>query len=380
MTAKKNIVLFWFMNDWGKHGSAYEEIALALAKNPNIGKVTCILPPVKAHEPRLMANIHRFARNLTVITPLLQSANKSGIGWRLRAWFNHRCSPPARLRLYLRLNGYRKEHTVLWVYPPHQFIPELINNIPHKTLVTQIVDNNSFKADESQDMEFSKAQYNELAQSADLVITSSKSSQSIFSRLNNNCLFVEHGVSERFICAPSDFPFIKNNLQPRLGYLGWISQHADIELIRHVALSRPNYLLLIAGSDEGMLELSGITKLSNVKCIGPIPYGRAPSFLKNLDICLMPHKDNDDSRSINLLKMFQYLASGRPIVSTKVAGIEKWKDLVMLSASYDAFVHNIDTTFETDNLEKSAIRINAAKAENWANRVDCMMNKLMELG
>lgn len=94
----------------------------------------------------------------------------------------------------------------------------------------------------------------------------------------------------------------------------------------------------------------------------------------------MPHKDNDDSRSINLLKMFQYLASGRPIVSTKVAGIEKWKDLVMLSASYDAFVHNIDTTFETDNLEKSAIRINAAKAENWANRVDCMMNKLMELG
>jgi len=93
----------------------------------------------------------------------------------------------------------------------------------------------------------------------------------------------------------------------------------------------------------------------------------------------MPHKDNDYSRSMSPLKMFQYLASGRPIVSTKVAGIERWKDLVMLSASYDAFVRNIDMTFETDNLEKSAIRINAAKAENWNHRVDCMMNKLMEL-
>jgi hypothetical protein len=378
MTAKKNIILFWFTNDWGKYGRAYEEIALALAKNPDINKVTCILPPVKAQDQRFMANIHRHTKNLMVITPFWQSINKSGIGYRLRKWFNYRYSPLALLRLYLYFKGYRKENTVLWVYPPHKFIPELINNIPHKILITQIVDTNNFRVDENHNIEFSMMQYNELAQLANLVITSSANNHSVFSKLNKNCLFIENGVSERFISDPSDFPFIKNNIQPRLGYLDFIYQLTDIELIRHIALSRPNYLLLIAGPDGGILEASGITKLSNVKYIGSVPYGQAPSFLRNLDICLMPHKDNDYSRSLIPLKLFQCLASGRPIVSTKVAGTERWEDLVMLSESYDAFVHNIDRTFETDNLEKSTIRINAAKAENWDNRVERMMSKLIE--
>jgi glycosyltransferase involved in cell wall biosynthesis len=379
MTAKKNIVLFWFMNDWGKYGRAYEEIALALSKHPNTGLVTCVLPPVKAHDQQFMAAIHRHTKNLMVITPFWQSINKSGIGYRLRTWFNQKYPPLTLIRLYLYFKGYSKDNTVLWIYPPHQFIPELINNIPHKTLVTQIVDNNSFRTDASYKIAFSKLQYDELSQSANLVITSSAVNYSIFSKLNNNCLFIENGVSERFISTPSDFPFKKNNTQPRLGYLGFISQRTDIELIRHVALMRPNCLLLIAGPDEGIVEPSGITELPNVKYIGPVPHIQAPSFLRNLDICLIPHKDNEYSRSMSPLKLFQYLASGRPIVSTRVAGTERWGDLVMLSESYDTFVRNIDMTFETDNLEKSAMRIEAVKAENWNNRVDHMVNKLMEL-
>lgn len=378
--AKKNIVLFWFMNDWGKYGRAYEEIAIALSKNPNIGKVTCILPPIKAHDQRFMAETHKHAKNLVVITLFWQSINKSGIGYRLRTWFNNRYPPLTLLRLYLYFKGYRKSNTVLWVYPPHKFIYELINNIPHNIVVTQIVDNNSFRNDENHIIEFTKLQYNELARLSDLVITSSITNYNIFSNINNNCFFIENGVSEKFISDPSDFPFIKNNAKPRLGYLGFISERTDIDLIRYIALLRPNYLLLIAGPDRGILGPSKITELSNVKYIGPIHHEQAPSFLKNLDVCLIPHKDNEYSRSMSPLKLFQYLASGRPIVSTKVAGTERWGNLVMLSDTYDAFIHNIDVTLEKDNQKKSAIRINAAKAENWDNRVEHMINKLMELG
>lgn len=379
MTAKKNIVLFWFMNDWGKYGRAYEEIALALSRHPNTCQVTCVLPPVKTDNQQFMAAIHKHTENLTVITPFWQSINRIGIGYRLRTWFNNKYPPLRLIRLYLYFKGYRKDNTVLWLYPPHPFIPELINSIPHKTLVTQIVDNKSFRDESSQTIAFAKLQYSELSQSANLVITSSAVNYSIFSKLSNNCLFIENGVSERFISAPSDFPFRKNNVQPRLGYLGFISQRTDIELIRHVALMRPDCLLLIAGPDEGLVEPSGITELSNVKYIGPVPHIQAPCFLRNLDICLIPHKDNEYSRSMSPLKLFQYLASGRPIVSTRVAGTERWGEFVMLSESYEAFVRNIDRTFETDNLEKSAMRIEAVKAENWNNRVEHMVNKLMEL-
>lgn len=368
--------MFWFMNDWGLYGRAYERIALALADNPRINSVTCILPPINGSTFGKFATTIKHSEKMTVITPLRQTFDENKTGYRLRHWLNNSL-PFIYLRYYLLTRGIAKNNTVLWLYPPHYFTQYLLNNIPFTRLVVQIIDNNSFREDDPLGNQFAETQYNTLVNQADLVITSSQLNYTIFSKKNNNCCLLENGVGNEFLSPPSNFPHKNNNTKPRLGYVGWISQRTDIELLRHIALSRPNYSLIIAGPDEaGLLESSKIIDLPNVVYLGGIPQNQVPDFLKSLDVCLIPHKDNAYSRSMSPLKLFQYLASGRPIVSTRVAGTEKWSDLIMIADSYESFVDSIDKTLIFDTLEKSFRRVTAAKNESWDGKVSAMLDKL----
>lgn len=367
------------MNDWGLYGRAYECIALALSNNPNVKRVTCILPPISGHNFGKFADIHKYSQKLAVVTPLIQSIDENKTGYRLRKWLNQSLHllHLLYLRYYLFINGAWKSNTILWLYPPHIFIHDLLRTIPFSKLVIQIVDNNTFRENDDVGNKFSEIQYNNLADKADLIITSSLVNFNIFSKKNINCCFIENGVGHEFLSTPSDFPYKSNKSKPRLGYVGWISQRTDIELMRHIALTRPNYILIVAGPDEnGLLESSGIVDLPNVEYIGSIPQNQVPDFLRYLDVCLIPHKDNAYSRSMSPLKLFQYLASGRPVVSTRVAGTEKWESFILLADSYDAFVENIDKTLLSDNQDKSLSRITAVKKENWDSKVSTMLDKL----
>lgn len=69
------------------------------------------------------------------------------------------------------------------------------------------------------------------------------------------------------------------------------------------------------------------------------------------------------------LKLYQYLASGRPIVSTKVAALECFKEYILIADNYEQFVNNIRLTLETDTIELSKTRIERAKNETWGKRV-----------
>lgn len=364
------------MNDWGGYGRAYEKIAIALAQRPEINSVTCILPPVKLKNGFKFADIQIHSKKLTVITPYLQSINENCKGYRLRKWIN-KIPGLLLLRYYFFTKGCRKVNTILWIYPPHTFIYDLIKHISYRQLVVQIVDNNSFMGGDKPGNKSAEIQYNNLVNQADCTITSSVVNYDIFSKINHNCCLIENGVGDEFISKPSDFSYKIKDIQPRLGYLGWISERTDIELLRHIALTRPDYQLVIAGPDlDNLLSSSKITGFPNVEYIGEISPKQAPDFLRSLDVCLMPHKDNAYSRSMSPLKLFQYLASGRPIVTTSVAGTEKWADFIMIADSYDAFVKDVDITLGVDDLEKSLARIEAVKTQNWDSKISLMIENL----
>jgi len=265
----------------------------------------------------------------------------------------------------------------MWVFPPHPYIENLKNWIPRRALITQIVDNNIHKEHEpTEKIEFVKKQYEALAKESDIVITSSNLNFEYFSHLNPNCYLFENAVDPTFLGDPSDFPYLANNTRPRLGYTGWISQRTDIDLLVHLANTRPEYDFIIAGPIEIPQTEFEKLFLPNVHYEGVIPYERMPSFLKSLDICLIAHHDTAFSRSMSPLKMFQYLASGRPIVTTKVAGVDRWNRLISIAMNYDDFVFNIDETLKNDTIEKSRERVEAARSETWDKRVKEMVDTI----
>jgi glycosyltransferase involved in cell wall biosynthesis len=220
--------------------------------------------------------------------------------------------------------------------------------------------------------DFVTRQYNDLSRMANLVFTSSTQNQEYFSSINPECCFFENALDERFIATPEKIPHRINKARPRLGYVGWITNRTDLELLSFIAKSRPGYDLIIAGPKHANLDIKVLMDQPNVIIKGPIPYEEVPRFLKTVDVCMIPHKDTLYSRSMSPLKLFQYLGSGRPVVSTSIAGVERWKALILIANDYQEFIQGIDTALTEDSEELSGKRIEAVKQETWGPRVEEM--------
>lgn len=376
---KINIVAFWPANDWGRYGRTYENILLELSTRSCINHVTCILPPQKAAIGHHFFRHEKINDRLQVITPYWRSINYTGRFFRLRRFINRYLSPEQALSIFLLLQGYTRRSTVFWAFPPHPYLETIFPFIRHRHLVTQIIDNNTKLNKPEAQRALAQHQYNKFAEDAQLLITSSTSNFKEFSKINPNCILTPNAVSAQYIAKPSTLPFKKFGRRPRLGYVGFISQRTDVDLLHYVAEQRPEYDLLIAGPDEGYLSSRKITKLDNVSYLGAIPNTEVPNFLQGLDVCLMPHIVNEYSESMSPLKLYQYLASGRPVVTTPVAGTEKYKDLLCLASTYNEFIEKIDESLQHDDFKAAERRISAMNHESWESRVDDILHEFFKI-
>jgi colanic acid/amylovoran biosynthesis glycosyltransferase len=379
---KINIVLFWFMNDWGKYGRAYEKIAESLSKISEVRKLICIFPPLwinKGYSLKLFL-LNNFSKKLFLLTPnarFISSLNKPVL---LKSKFKDAILS-FLLNNYLKAIGLKRENTIFWVFPPNWYLSKLVSVVPHNFLITQIVDNNAFREnrhDNERKSTFAKQQYEDFAKMSDMIITSSQLNYELFRSLNPNCYQFRNAVDEIFISEPSNFPYIINKTRPKLGYVGSISQRTDIRLLDYVARRRPAYDLVIAGPQEENINQYGTLNLPNVFYKGTIPYSTVPQFLETIDVCLIPHKDTYFSRSMDPLKIYQYLGSGRPVVSTPIAGLEQWNGLITIAYTNKDFVEKIDSVLHKDNKQLSSKRIQAVAQETWQKRVNEIFAVIMQ--
>jgi glycosyltransferase involved in cell wall biosynthesis len=162
--------------------------------------------------------------------------------------------------------------------------------------------------------------------------------------------------------------------------VGWITQRTDLELLRFVAEKRPQYDLHIAGPLEYAVDLgkTGLVGMPNVTISGELPYRDVPRFLESLDVCLIPHKDTEYSRAMSPMKLFQYLGSGRPVVATRVEGVDRWKETVSIASTPEEFTGMIDGAISGDTIEDSRRRIECVRKETWEARIDGMLEAVEE--
>lgn len=372
-----NILMSWFAGEktWNE-GRTYQKVAEHLAVLPEVRRVIMTFPPPKSQGSySFPLKIKHVSEKLVLITEHPEAVPANGPGFKLRRWINGLSAGHA-LTIYLRFAGFMPNNTVLWLFPPHPYLDSLIRRVPHALLVGHIVDNFTRHGDPWLN-EYAQRQYPALQAGADVIFTGSRFNLDIFrqGRTGGAYLF-ENAVDEAFLGDPSATP-ISSEGPPRLGYVGTLSERTDLELLEHLALSRPDWRLLIAGKSEYPLAELPWLELPNVKYLGVLPYAELPSFLRGLDVCLIPHRNTEYSQSMSPLKLFQYLASGRPIVSSEVAGLEKAAGHVRLAMSRDDFVAAIDQTLKEDTLEMSARRIELARRETWVSRVSGMFYAVM---
>jgi UDP-galactopyranose mutase len=107
---------------------------------------------------------------------------------------------------------------------------------------------------------------------------------------------------------------------PRLGFFGVVDERMDLELLRQVAAARPHWHLVIVGPivkiDPSVLPVAG-----NIHYLGPKSYDELPSYLAGWDVALLPFARNEATRFISPTKTPEYLAAGKPVVSTSIRDV-----------------------------------------------------------
>jgi glycosyltransferase involved in cell wall biosynthesis len=159
----------------------------------------------------------------------------------------------------------------------------------------------------------------------------------------------------------------KSIAHPRVGYLGVIDERFDIELLENVASLRPFWNFIVAGP---MVKIDPWTlpENDNIHYLGPKRYDELPAYIAGWDITMIPFVLNDSTRFISPTKTPEYLAAGKPVISTAIKDVDRpygKKGLVHIIHTPEEFVRAAEEELEKD----------MATREEWLRQVDEFLSR-----
>ncbi len=183
-------------------------------------------------------------------------------------------------------------------------------------------------------------------------------------------VFLDHGVDlDHFRPDPGagEPPDLASIPRPRVGFFGIIDEYTvDVGLLERVALGVPEAQLVLIG--DATVPLDRLRSLPNVHHLGPRPYAEIPHYGRGFDVGLMPWLRNDWIRAANPIKLKEYLALGLPVVSTDYPEVHRYRHVVTVTPSAEAFVDAVRARLADRGPGTPADRRAAVAGATWQAR------------
>jgi hypothetical protein len=221
-----------------------------------------------------------------------------------------------------------------------------------------------------------------LLQRADLVFTGGFALYQAKSTQHRNTHFFGCGVDVQHFARAHDpntpVPEEVSSLpKPVLGYFGVIDERLDYELIELLAKQMPLASVVMVGP-AAKVRPKDLPSLSNIHWLGQRSYSELPALVKGFDVCLMPFALNAATQFINPTKTLEYLAAGKPVVSTAVPDVvHGFSDLVEIGASRPDFVARIQQSLGRSDPLRTKRGLERAQAASWESIVASMRGHLL---
>lgn len=229
-----------------------------------------------------------------------------------------------------------------------------------------IDDNSSF---ENNGKYISKFEADSL-KSADLVIATSNLLLQYAKEFNKNTLLLRNAAATSFL-NPKSNGILKDLKHPIIGYIGAITEWVDLELIKRCVIARPEWSFVLIGRPD--VELGILKVADNVKIIGEVPFSKLPGYLADFDLALIPFKDIPLIKATNPIKMYEYLAAGK-----KVLSFDNEETRLILGESgvysdYDGFVKKAEHLLNNKVEYQFDIKV-----ETWENRFKILLKRIID--
>ncbi|MBO3376593.1 glycosyltransferase [Clostridium perfringens] len=174
---------------------------------------------------------------------------------------------------------------------------------------------------------------------------------------------------------------IVNKRKPIIGYYGALAKWFDYKLIEQLAKEREDYEIVLIGMDyDGSYDKSNLKNYSNISYLGMIDYKDLINYSRYFDVCIVPFIKNDITDSTSPLKIFEYMALEKSIVTTDINECKNYESC-LISKDYDEFIRNIDKALklEVDNKEYFNILRREAEENTWDNRAELIKEAIKNL-
>ncbi|MES2522503.1 MAG: glycosyltransferase [Gemmatimonadota bacterium] len=219
---------------------------------------------------------------------------------------------------------------------------------------------------------------------ADVVFAGGAALAQSKSRFHDNVHFFGCGVdADHFGKARLEttrtHPLLDDITTPVLGYIGVIDERLDYVLIAKLAEAMPETTIVMVGPVV-KVDARELPRHANIRWLGQQQYDDLPTFTKRFDVCLMPFAINKATEYINPTKTLEYMATGKPIVSTPVADVVRnFTPIVAVADTVDEYVEAVRDALENPRPDNSARGIERARAASWEG-ITSEMSALMEEG
>jgi glycosyltransferase involved in cell wall biosynthesis len=346
---------------------------------PGLSILGCIRGWKRLQRPwkRLFPWVERINPNLHVVyMPALPGANRPVIA-RLNQWL-------VATMLTLVTRWFSVTRPILWFYHP-QFVYLIKCFQAARVVCYDCIDEFSeFPSVTNIKRQILHAE-DDLIQQADLICTTSQHLYTTRKQKNPATYYLPNAADvPHFRQAQLPETSIPDDLNripsPRIGFVGAISQYKlDIDLLQCVAESHPEWQLVIIGPLAEGETLSNLGKLPtspNVHLLGPRAYKTLPGYLKGFDACLIPYHLNQYTQGVFPMKFYEYMATGKPIVTTALPSLLEFDQLVKIAHSHEEFITAIEQVLRDDPNREA--RLKAAEGHTWEARTEKIMQLIQQ--
>lgn len=275
---------------------------------------------------------------------------------------------------------------ILWIFDP--MMASAVGTFGEKLLVYYVVDNYVEFIDPRATRLRAAVAANDgrLLARADLVFTVSESLRQRCAGRNPRTFLVPNGVDyDRFQTTiathglPRDMQGIP---RPILGHVGVIQGDLDLALLERLATQYPQWSLVFVGPAELVTErprFHALLARPNVYYLGSKPVKDVPLYINGCDVCLMPYSVTKPTVSdYDSIKLYEYLACGRPVVSTNVPSARRFSPLVRIATDGEEFVAQVKSSLEEDPGWADARRREASR-HSWQRRVAALSETIVQM-
>ncbi len=181
----------------------------------------------------------------------------------------------------------------------------------------------------------------------------------------------------REIPIPKD---LRNIPGPIIGYVGFLSsRRLSIEILEQLAVSKPEWSIVLVGPEDENFRVSNLHELDNVYFLGSKDASVLPNYIKGFDVAMNPQLINDATMGNYPRKIDEYLAMGKPTVASATKAMEYFKDHTYLGKTPEDYVKLIAKALQENSKELEEKRRAFGLSHSWENNVNEIYNCILQV-